>query len=151
MEAVRRGRTAEFARFAWQDEVPDPGAPATFVRSRLNHALATAPRHRELREYYRRWLATRRSHPALGARDKQRTRASLDADGAVLTVARAAASGERVELYANLTAEPRPFSPPPSGRVLIDSAHREFGGPGDGAPLGPFQALLVEPPDPRAA
>src|ERR1051325_6582073 len=67
IEAVRQGRTAEFAKFAWQGELPDPGAPATFLRSRLNHALASAPRHRELREYYRRWLALRTEHPALGA------------------------------------------------------------------------------------
>ena len=33
-EAVRAGRTAEFKRFAWQGDVPDPGDPATFLRSR---------------------------------------------------------------------------------------------------------------------
>src|SRR4029453_5140428 len=52
VEAVRQGRVAEFTRFAWQGAIPDPGDPATFVRSRLNHPLANAPRHRELREYY---------------------------------------------------------------------------------------------------
>ena len=73
VEAVRRGRAAEFTRFGWRRRRPDPGRPATFLRSRLNHSLAGAPRHRELREYYRRWLALRRSHPALGARGKERT------------------------------------------------------------------------------
>jgi len=34
VDAVRRGRTAEFTRFAWQGAVPDPGDPATFVRDR---------------------------------------------------------------------------------------------------------------------
>ena len=43
-EAVRTGRTAEFKRFAWEGAVPDPGDPATFVRSRLSHQLANAPR-----------------------------------------------------------------------------------------------------------
>ena len=141
MEAVRRGRTAEFARFGWQGEVPDPGAPSAFLRSRLNHALATAPRHRELRDYYRRWLALRAEHPALGARHKDRARAGLDESGDVLTLSRSEPGGAAVTLVANLSGERRPL-PPTSGRVLLDSADVRFAGPGVSAPLAPYQALL---------
>src|SRR2546430_10390197 len=56
-ERARRGRLQEFDRFGWRGTIPHPGAPATFVASRLNHALASAPRHRALREYYRQWPA----------------------------------------------------------------------------------------------
>jgi maltooligosyltrehalose trehalohydrolase len=144
-EAVRRGRALEFARFAWQGPVPDPGDPATFVRSRLNPSLAGAPRHRELREYYRRWLALRRQHPALGARGKPRTRASLDAAGAVLTVERTAPSGPGVRLVANLTGRPQPLAEAiPPAAVLIDSADPAFGGPGRVTPLAPWQAVLYD-------
>ena len=143
MDAVRRGRTAEFARFAWQGEVPDPGAPATFLRSRINHPLASAPRHRELREYYQRWLALRAGHPALGARYKDRARAELDASGQVLVLRRSAPTGAAVALVANLGAERRAM-PPIAGRPLLDSAEARFAGPGGGAPLGPYQALLLE-------
>jgi maltooligosyltrehalose trehalohydrolase len=139
MEAVRRGRTAEFLRFAWQGEVPDPGAPATFLRSRLNHSLATAPRHRELREYYRRWLALRAEHPALGALHKDRARSVLDGD--VLTLSRSEPGGSAVTLVANLAGERRPL-PPTRGRVLLDSADVRFGGPGAATPLAPYQAML---------
>src|SRR5499426_41427 len=90
VEAVRQGRAAEFAKFGWEGKLPDPSEPATFLRSRLNHSLAGAPRHRELREYYRRWLALRRSHPALGARGKERTQCEIDASGSVLTLSREA-------------------------------------------------------------
>src|SRR5439155_489246 len=82
-ERVRRGRLEEFSRFGWQGTIADPNAPATFVASRLNHALGGAPRHRALREYYRRWLTLRRTHAALGAHDKDLTRVALD--DAVLT------------------------------------------------------------------
>ena len=140
MEAVRRGRAAEFARFGWQGEVPDPAAPATFLRSRLNHALATAPRHRELREYYRRWLALRAEHPALGARHKDRARATLEVD--VLTLTRAEPGGAAVTLVANLSKERRPL-PPPRGRLILDSADARFGGTG-GAALAPYHAVLFE-------
>jgi maltooligosyltrehalose trehalohydrolase len=144
-EAVRKGRTAEFERFAWQGAIPDPGDPATFVRSRLSHQLANAPRHRELRQFYQTWLALRRSHPALGARGKDRARAELDATGAVLTLARDAASGPGVRLVANLTAEAQVFKPPAGWQAILDSDEFRFAGRGR-EPLGPHQAILYEVP-----
>ncbi len=143
-EAVRRGRTLEFAKFAWQGQVADPGDPATFVRSRLNHSLVGAPRHRELHHYYRRWLALRRDHPALGARHKSHAQASLDEQG-VLTLVRRAPSGEGVYLLANLTAEPKPRNADPAARgILLDSADVQFAGPGRVTPLAPYQVQLYE-------
>src|SRR5262249_57242239 len=104
-EAVRGGRALEFAKFAWQGQVGDPGDPATVVRSRLSHSLVGAPRHRELHHYYRRWLALRRDHPALGARHKNHAQASLDEHG-VLTLVRRAPSGGGGSLLATLTPGP---------------------------------------------
>jgi maltooligosyltrehalose trehalohydrolase len=146
--AVRRGRTAEFSRFAWQGAVPDPGDPATFVRSRVNHALATAPRHRALREYYRAWLALRRTHPALGAAHKELARAVLEPSQAVLSVIRSAPNGETIRVAANLTGERQPWAPAPSWRLLLDSAEARFGGasPRGRGPtrLDAFQVLVYE-------
>jgi len=144
-EAVRRGRTQEFLRFAWQGQIPDPGDPATFVRSRLNHSLAGAPRHRELLEYYRRWLELRRSHPALGARHKHLAHAELEADGAVLSVSRGSPLGPRVQLVANLTAERRPWSPGTAAwQLLLDSSDARFGGRTRAYPLEGYQVLLYD-------
>ncbi len=143
-DAVRRGRTTEFSRFAWEGAVPDPGEPATFVRSRLNHALASAPRHRELREYYRQWLALRRQHPALGSAGKAGAQASLDASGTVLTVTRESTGGPTLSLVANLGARPHPWRGLPGGWLLLDSEAKRFGGTGTTAPLAPFQVLLHE-------
>ena len=142
-EAVRAGRTAEFKRFAWAGPVPDPGDPATFVRSRLSHQLVSAPRHRELHQYYRRWLELRRAHPALGARGKERTVAELDASGGVLTVSREAPSGPGIRLVANLTAEAQPFKPPAGWRIVLDSDEPQFAGRAR-PPLSPHQAVLYE-------
>jgi maltooligosyltrehalose trehalohydrolase len=144
-EAVRVGRAAEFVRFGWSTAPPDPGRSATFLRSRLNHSLAGAPRHRELREYYRRWLALRRSHPALGARGKERARCEIDASGSILTLHREAADGGRVCLVANLTSTARPYAPPSADwRDLLDSEDPRFAGGGMGRPLAPFHAVLYE-------
>jgi maltooligosyltrehalose trehalohydrolase len=142
-EAVKQGRTAEFAKFSWQGEVPDPGAPATYLRSRLNHALASAPRHRELRDYYARWLTLRAGHPALGARHKERAQATLDASGQVLTLRRSAPTGGAVRLIANLGAT-RQTVAHVSGSVLIDSTETRFGGPGPTPMLAPYQVILFE-------
>jgi maltooligosyltrehalose trehalohydrolase len=144
-EAVRRGRSHEFARFGWQGQMPDPLDPATFVRSRLNHSLTTAPRHRELLDYYRGWLELRRSHPALGARHKHLASAEVDAAGTVLTVARAAPQGERVQLVANLSGQRVAWSAgSPTWRLLLDSADPRFGGPRRAHPLEPYQILLFD-------
>jgi maltooligosyltrehalose trehalohydrolase len=146
-EAVKKGRTEEFSRFAWQGAVPDPGEPATFVRSRLNHPLAGAPRHRELYQYYRRWLALRRTHPALGARGKERAQAAIDAKGTMLTLSRDAESGPGVRLIANLTNEARPAPTVPADwRLLLDSDDRRFAGQARPA-LAPFHVLLYETPN----
>ncbi len=62
---VSEGRKREFAAFAWQGEIPDPQAEATFQRSKLNHALRDQGWHRTLRDFYRELLRLRRSCPAL--------------------------------------------------------------------------------------
>jgi len=60
--ATREGRRREFAEFAAfaHTEVPDPGAPQTFVRSKLDRAAGNA----EHRAYYRRLLELRGQLPA---------------------------------------------------------------------------------------
>jgi len=140
-DAVREGRAAEFSRFGWKGTIPDPGAPATFVRSRLSHALASAPRHRELREYYRQWLALRRVHPALGSRHKERATCVIDGDD-VLTLTRGAPSGGGVRVVANLTGRLQKL-PVTGGRVVLDSEDPRFGGRVQ-RPLAPYQLLVYD-------
>jgi maltooligosyltrehalose trehalohydrolase len=145
VEAVRRGRAEEFTRFGWEGKIPDPSEPATFLRSRLSHPLAGAPRHRELRDYYRQWLSLRRSHPALGARGKERTRCEVDASGSILTLSRQGPAVAGVRLVANLTANAQPFTPASTDwRVLIDSEDPRYAGNGPLRPLAPYQAILYE-------
>ena len=144
-EAVRKGRTEEMSRWESRGPISDPNAPNTFVSSRLNHSLAGAPRHRGLREYYRRWLTLRRTHPALGTRHKELTQVTRDAEGAVLIVTRATPDGEEVKLVANLTPKTQALSLDASDwRVLIDSDAESFGGSGTAVPLAPFQCVLFE-------
>jgi maltooligosyltrehalose trehalohydrolase len=60
-EAVSKGRREEFKAFSWQGEVPDPQAPETFRRSKLDRSrkdTAALAWHRSL-------LKLRREHPSL--------------------------------------------------------------------------------------
>lgn len=62
---VSEGRKHEFAAFGWKpEEVPDPQAEATFVRSRLHWDELAEPEHAEMRAWYRELIALRRAHPA---------------------------------------------------------------------------------------
>jgi maltooligosyltrehalose trehalohydrolase len=87
-EAVRNGRRAEFASFAWQGEVPDPQDAATFAASKLQHGLAQEGQHRVLREWYGELLRLRRELPALAALDKDQVDARVLAPANVLFVRR---------------------------------------------------------------
>jgi maltooligosyltrehalose trehalohydrolase len=58
---VAEGRSKEFSAFAWAGEVPNPQAPDTFARSKLDWSELTHPQHAELLEWYRRLIALRRS------------------------------------------------------------------------------------------
>ncbi|HEX4381012.1 MAG TPA: malto-oligosyltrehalose trehalohydrolase, partial [Candidatus Acidoferrum sp.] len=61
VDAVRKGRQAEFSHFGWKGEIPDPQAEATFERSRLDHSLAAKEPHRTLWLFYKALLEYRRS------------------------------------------------------------------------------------------
>jgi maltooligosyltrehalose trehalohydrolase len=69
IEAVRKGRRAEFAAFAWAGEPPDPQAASTYASARLNPALRERSPHAELYAYYRELIALRRELPRHGRVD----------------------------------------------------------------------------------
>jgi maltooligosyltrehalose trehalohydrolase len=89
-QLVTEGRRREFAGFpefsdpAARERVPDPQAPATFERSRLDWAERGAPGHAEVLALYTRLLALRLEHPALGASLEPRARAVAPDEDTIL-------------------------------------------------------------------
>jgi len=69
-EAVRRGRTSEFASFGWEAGIPDPQAESTFSASRLDHTLAEQEPHGTLHNLYKRLLRYRRERKLAKARNQ---------------------------------------------------------------------------------
>lgn len=75
IEAVRKGRAAEFAEFQVPGGVPDPQDEATFHRSTLGWGLREKPAHAAMLAYYTELLRLRRvlDLPALSGEVEART------------------------------------------------------------------------------
>jgi maltooligosyltrehalose trehalohydrolase len=78
-KVTAEGRIEEFAKMGWDPAaVPDPQAPATFERSKLDWAELDHGRHARLLAAYRRLAALRRTVPALTDPDLRRVRVEAD-------------------------------------------------------------------------
>jgi maltooligosyltrehalose trehalohydrolase len=150
IEAVRRGRREEFAEFAWQGEVPDPQAEATFLSAKLGHALRSAGEHKIMLEFYRALIGLRKSLPALGRLDKGSMTVTGYENETALAVHRWCAD-DHVLLLANLSAAQASIElsiDDGHWRKLIDSAEPKWRGGGSSLPddlagRDPFQFALA--------
>ena len=110
VEAVRKGRHEEFKGFAW-DDVPDPQAEETFLRSKLDWSRRTESALR----WHKALLTLRREHPSL--QDDARASVQASAQGKTLLLQRG-----KVLLVARLDDSREPVRLPPGRfRVLLDS------------------------------
>ncbi len=65
-KAVSEGRRKEFGQFGWKpEEVPEPGSPQTFERSKIRWDEMEREPHRSLLEWHRRLIELRRELPQL--------------------------------------------------------------------------------------
>jgi maltooligosyltrehalose trehalohydrolase len=150
--AVRRGRREEFAAFAWQGEVPDPQAEATFASARLSWSWPEGTPQGGLRRLYRDLLAARRAWPAL--RDFSRRSARLlpeSGPAPVLELVRGGESAGPLRIYVNLGDRPVVRTDMPAGGdLLFSSAAHCYGGPraavAPGGALAPYECAVFGPP-----
>jgi maltooligosyltrehalose trehalohydrolase len=145
-EAVTRGRREEFAAFErFRDAdarlgIPDPNAPESFVRSKLDWNELDLDGHREARARCRDLLALRRAHvtPRL-AQIERGGRFEVRGPG-LLRVDWAVGRSARLHLVANLCDAPATGVSPPSGR-LVYARGRSGGGPLAAGTLGPWAVV----------
>jgi maltooligosyltrehalose trehalohydrolase len=138
VEAVRNGRREEFAAFAWMGEPPDPQAPATFERSRLDWSLRGRGDHRVLLDWYRELIRLRREVPALARLSKESLEVTFDEGARLLRLRRWAPDSETVIAFnfGERTADGAGALVLPAGRwvKLLDSAEPRWSGEGSGLP-----------------
>jgi maltooligosyltrehalose trehalohydrolase len=118
-EAVRDGRRKELAAFGWDvAAMPDPQAPETFERSRLDWSEPGREPHAGILAWHRALIRLRRSHPDLADDRLDRVQVELNAAAGWLLVVRGA-----LAILCNLQIdEQRIESPALAGkRVLLAS------------------------------
>ncbi len=123
--AVTAGRRREFARFerfsdpAAQAAIPDPNAPDTFARSKLDWDCTRREPHGRWLKLYRDLLALRREQvvPRLAGMAGHAGRFEVLSDAAVLVHWRLG-DGSGLTLYLNLAGTPATVAGLPAGRLL---------------------------------
>jgi maltooligosyltrehalose trehalohydrolase len=132
IEAVRRGRKEEFARFNWQREIPDPQSEQTFLNSKLDWELQLQGNHRILWQFHRELLRLRRAVHALARLDRSAMQVECRAGENLLLVQRGMEPGRVFSLFyaGRSTAEYEIAFPSGRWRKLLDSADHEWAGQG---------------------
>lgn len=88
VDAVRRGRREEFAKFAWRGELPEPQDENTFYRSRLDHTKKGRGQYAVLQSLYRELLLIRRTSAPLTVLDRDALEVSVDEARRLLAIQR---------------------------------------------------------------
>ena len=132
VDAVRRGRQAEFASFCWQGRPPDPQDEATFLRSKLDHSRRHTGWHQIIRGLYQELINLRRTLPGLARPHKQRLEAHVLDQEKVFWIRRWSDTGQAV-IAANFGRQANSvLLAVPGGRwrKVLDSADQRWGGAG---------------------
>jgi malto-oligosyltrehalose trehalohydrolase len=124
-EAVAAGRRNEFARFARfndpasREGIPDPNAASTFETSRLDWSDLTQPHHHDWLSFYRQLLKLRCQHIVRHLADACAINATYSVhEGRGLTAHWDFPDGAKLDLLANLSANPLPVSTPPTSQLI---------------------------------
>jgi maltooligosyltrehalose trehalohydrolase len=133
--AVRKGRRAEFARFAAfanpaaRERIPDPGAPATFEASKLRWEERSEGAHRERLDLVRLLIQRRLEYVAPRLAGARASGLAEIVNGA-LRVSWTMGDGRRLRLLANFGPDPAPVpGPAEQGEIVWESgAHASESG-----------------------
>ncbi len=131
IEAVRRGRSEEFASFGWEQEIPDPQAESTFLRSKLSHTQKTQGVHQTLWAFYQELIRFRRRHIRIAEQE-------VTVDGFEMSVALHRSSGtfRSLTLFSFGEGQESVTVACPAGtwRKHLDSCERRWQGSGSALP-----------------
>ena len=152
VEAIRRGRSAEFAGHDWERlyggpvEVPDPQSPGTVAASRLDWREPAQPSHARLLRWYRDLIALRRRSD-LASGDRRSTRLRHAYGWLVLH-----RGPVRVVLNLSDTVAmvPLDLDPADVGRVEVLAAWANVAVHGDLVEVPGRAVAVLGPPEPRA-
>ncbi|MFH1647327.1 MAG: malto-oligosyltrehalose trehalohydrolase, partial [Chloroflexota bacterium] len=136
IEAVRKGRRAEFTAFKWQGEILDPQDEATFRQAKLDRGLNGEEKHRVLREFYGELIRLRKENAALARPTKDNLEVRGDEKNRTLFVRRRVDDTGVFILYNIGNTRKKVNYKIPAGRWrrILDSSEGRWLGEGGNAP-----------------
>ncbi|MDB5016857.1 MAG: treZ [Mucilaginibacter sp.] len=131
VEAVRKGRRAEFAAFHSGQETPDPQAEETFQRSVLNWGETNTKEGRKMLDYYKTLIGLRKQLPALGNLNRKNLEVAFDEGQQTLMLKRWHES-QQVCCLMNFSVRQQEMALPDvkSRTKILDSADARWNGTG---------------------
>ena len=138
IEAVRKGRQAEFAAFQWQGKIPDPQDESTFLRSHLHWELREEAPHRSLLEFHKELIRLRKALAPLAHLSNRRLEVTSFEEKKVLAVRRWFEQEETVQItnFSSSRAEVSLALPAGRWRKVLDSLDARWDGKEGPAPEG---------------
>jgi len=146
-EAVRKGRTEEFARMGWDESVvPDPQSPATFASAKLDWTEQHHGAHARLLAIYRSLADLRRARAELtDPAFADLTAEDLDPD-APPAARRFLLGRGALRIAVNLSSDPWPLALEPGETVLLTSGADAAASADGTVTVPPDTAVIVGPP-----
>jgi maltooligosyltrehalose trehalohydrolase len=138
IEAVRKGRLAEFASFGWDGDIPDPQSVGTFERSRLTRDGSLARSQEAMLAWSRALIALRTSTPAFNSTHEGTHTVWTWESERVLAIHRRGRDGSDGLLLLGFSAAPATLTlrePVGAWRRRLDAHNSAFGGDGSASSL----------------
>lgn len=149
IEAVRKGRKAEFAAFHNEGEAPDPQAEETFEQSRLQWQLLEQEGHQLHFRFYQQLIALRKQMPALSYLERKNSKVTVLEKKETVVLERWH-SDQRLVLIMNFSMEKQLITMPSSSIVwskVLCSADKEWQGSTDSVSSVEGNSLLAMAPE----
>jgi maltooligosyltrehalose trehalohydrolase len=149
-EAVRKGRSEEFAAFHTIGEAPDPVSEQTFIQSRLNWNLLYSDHHKTMFNYYRSLINLRKTHPVLKNADRRNLSVQTDISKNTILLYRGHGQDQLLILM-NFSNEPQLIVPATTiteWYKVFDSADLKWNGPAISAEettIQPGSSIIIQP------
>jgi len=149
IEAVRKGRRQEFAAFHHKGEAPDPQSEKTFESSKLQWDLLEEEKHQAMFRFYQQLIAYRKRLPALRCLERRNMRIELLEENQSLLIEHWQGD-QRLLGIMNFSKMKQMVKIPSTSTVwkkMLDSAEKEWNGPGSTTPELTGNSLLALPPE----
>lgn len=133
VEAVRKGRKAEFEAFHIEGETPDPQSEDTFNASKLQWELLEKEPHATMLNFYKTLLGIRKKYPALSLLNRQQLAVSFTEEEKTLVLHRWH-QDQHVICCMNFSDSAKNLAVPSVGKQwqkLLDSASPQWNGVAD--------------------